>query len=751
MAEGIRKTPEGKRRAAGLPALGARQLPNPERNPLFLRLHGQAGNAALGSLLSGVPPESRARAADLMRAGDGSNEALVELQRQAGGATTTAPAKTPPTTGGATPALPPIAWINELPPFIQEQIDMYSKEFLSAQPLGKLLAVLGQQMANRVTFMNTMRKLFGSDAAIEAHFREIKPMANAATADQQLWAHVSTRERLLQAQQDLRAQNTPMPQTSVALGLRGDHLHPEGKSAGWFTHATGFAIDWKAHAAPHIKDPSLIALFETVTGGPAHFDLNISIKGRLDLIEKMGQGKAGEAESEALLQRVEAEYNRLVAGSQKFKTDLPETSLAPLREVETARTAVVGAQGTVVRLRRRGAKKADIEAASAALSAALETFDAKVKAAEPLLPQIFEPWTKLLDERIAAIDKAAGDQGVDLAKLTGDYGFKELKTKLATIRGKQMPLRQTASAVLAEVVQIQRDALLIAARLEAAQAWLAAPGQRAPDPTDRATWSVDLDAVKESLEGVSDSLDPIKASLAGLLPGAVLAPKPIPAVRPSAVSSAAVAGFRMAVGRLPDRVTRSADKLKTVLQPLTDLLGQGAGVEQEITERTAYRKQTVDALGGPGKPSRAKGEAAVGALLEQKTRWLALKGAKNGLQTNAEGFVFKAKDVRNPAITQLLGLMSGTRGGGFFTPDPETGGEAEAKKGQWSDTHGFNLAFMKAMVSHGFELGVAWKGEADTMHFELVEGRRLLESGGSRALSSGAELKTLEVLTEILP
>jgi hypothetical protein len=464
----------------------------------------------------------------------------------------------------------------------------------------------------------------------------------------------------------------------------------------------------------------------------------------------MGQGRADTAESEALLQRIEAEYNRLVAGSQKFKTDLPETSLEPLRQVEAARTAVINAQVKVAALRRRGAKKADIAEASATVTTALEAFDATVKGAEPQLAKIFEPWTKLLDERIEAIDKAARDQGVDLDKLTGDYGFKELKSKLAAIRSKQLPLQQTAKSVLAEVVQIQRDALVIDAKVDAAQAWLAAPGKRAPDPDDAAQWSASLDEVKEKLATLSDSLDPLKASLASQLPGAVLVPKPPAVIGAMAVSNAVLSALQAAVDRLPDRVTKSADKLDKVSKPLSDLLGEGSSVDQEIAGRTAYRKQTVESLGGTGKTGQAKGEAAVAGLLEQKTKWLALKQATEGLQTNAEGFVFKAKDVRDPAITQLLGLMSGTRGGGFFTPDPETGGEAEAKKGAWSSTHGFNLAFMKSMVSHGFELGVAWQGQSDTMHFELVEGRRLLESGGSRSLSAGAKLKAVEILTAVL-
>ena len=33
----------------------------------------------------------------------------------------------------------------------------------------------------------------------------------------------------------------------------------------------------------------------------------------------------------------------------------------------------------------------------------------------------------------------------------------------------------------------------------------------------------------------------------------------------------------------------------------------------------------------------------------------------------------------------------------------------------------------------------AWEQSPDTMHFELVEGRRLLESGGTREMTAGKE------------
>lgn len=640
------------------------------------------------------------------------------------------------------PPQPDIAWIDSLPGEIQTQIDTFSDSVLSKLPAAKQAAMLEQRTANRITFMNTMRALFGTDAATQAHFGEIQAMGNDPKYP--LWAHVSTRERLLEAQADLKSQNTPMPQTDVALGLRGDHLHPQGKSAGWFTHATGFAIDWKAHAAPHITDPRLIELFKTVTGGTPHVDLNMTTTGRLDVIEKMGQGKATPAESQAFLGRLESEYNRLVADSQKFKTDLPETSLAPLRAVEDARTAVAAARGKLRWLQGRAAKKADITAAADVLTTAVATFDAAKKDAEAHLTQIFEPWTKLLDRKIAAIDKAAADQGVDLGLLTGTYGFKELRAKAAALKLKQSGLEQSARKILAEIITIQRDAQALIARIQAAKAWLAAPGTT-PLPAAATGWNADLDAAETDANAAIASLDPAKAALATILPGAVLEPKALAAIRPSAVAQGFMTATRTAVDRLPARATTAATKVSAVADPLSKVIAEATGNARTIAERTAYRAEKVTALGGgTDKTAEAKGEKAVGELLQTKLQWLNLKGAKQALQTNAEEFVFKSADVLNPAITQLLGLTSGTRGGGVFTPDTETGGEAEAKAGKWSDTHGFNLAFMKAMVSHGFELGVAWQGESDTMHFELVEGRRLLESGGTRALTAGATLRASE-------
>jgi hypothetical protein len=653
------------------------------------------------------------------------------------------PTPAPVTAPAPEPAEPPIDWIAGLPEHIQTQIDTFSQKVVDAQSEPRKKALEDQRTTNRKTFMRTMHWLFGSYAAVQAHFADIKPMDNSGSYP--LWAHVSTRERLQAAKDLLKAQNTPMPQTDVGLGMRGDHLHTAGKGPGWYTHATGFAVDWRAYQAPRITDTKLITLFETVTGGTPHLEFNMSIEKRLDVIEKMGQKTATAAESQSFLDRLDVEYKRLVADSDKFKTDLPAASLATLREVETARTAVAAAKSRQKRIKAdRKSTKDQIETAQHDVDAAVTAFDEKKAAATTQLAKIFEPWTKKLDAEIAAIDKTAQDNHVDLEELTGTYGFSELRGKIDTLTVQKRRLEATAKGVLTEVLQIHHDALVIAAKTAAAREYLAAPGKDTL-PAASSTWGTDLDDVEAKNNAVIAGLTPLKTTLAGEFPTAVLEPKPVPAVKATPVKQATVTGLKSGVEKLSPRVTAAGAKLTPAATDLAQATTDLAATKQDLTGKTAYRAEKVTELGGgTDRAAKARGEAAVGALLEKKIKWLNLKNAKEALLTDAQGFVFKPAATDDPGMTQLLGLMGGTRGGGIFTPDPETGGEADARAGKWSDTNGFNLAFMKAMVSSGFELGVAWKGGSDTMHFELVEGRRLLTSAGQHPLVAGQTLKATE-------
>ncbi|MFD0520829.1 hypothetical protein [Paractinoplanes durhamensis] len=54
--------------------------------------------------------------------------------------------------------------------------------------------------------------------------------------------------------------------------------------------------------------------------------------------------------------------------------------------------------------------------------------------------------------------------------------------------------------------------------------------------------------------------------------------------------------------------------------------------------------------------------------------------------------------------------------------------------------------FVKSMVAHGFEPGMAWRGGSDPMHFELAEGRKFLTSAGADPVEAGATLRAVEAI-----
>lgn len=98
-------------------------------------------------------------------------------------------------------------------------------------------------------------------------------------------------------------------------------------------------------------------------------------------------------------------------------------------------------------------------------------------------------------------------------------------------------------------------------------------------------------------------------------------------------------------------------------------------------------------------------------MLEIAKEWGPLE--ETGKRLLDRHFVFVGNDTaEDPALVQLLEK-------GFFTPDPAP---AEGESFNPSQ-HGYDLAFFKAMIEHGFDPGISWgEGGADPMHFELIEG-----------------------------
>jgi len=559
--------------------------------PVIVRPQPATSNRTAADALSGpsADPARRADAAGL--GGPGGNRAVAQLLSPA-------------------PGDPAIDWIESLPAHIKQQIDNFGAAQEKAADAGNQ-KLADARTRNRHTFMDTMRWAMGDDdTVIQQHFQAIASID--VGGGEELWAHSSTRERLAAVKAELEAQGIPMPQTTVGLGMRGDHLNRGNKGRTWFTHAVGFAVDWRAYQTPRITDDKLITLFDVVTGGRP--DMKTSVEGdtRIDLEIKMGQGKADPAEAKKLLDSVDAEYTRLTQASETFKTDLPKETLDRLGEVEQARFAVGTARRALARLKARKKPKAatadEIAAGEKAITDAQANYDKLVAAIVPDLPKLFEPWTKKIDERIAVIDREFADAGVDEELLTSDYGLKDREAKARQVRKDEAALAKAKIKDEAKLAQLHQRAL-------------------------------DLD--------------------------------------------------------------------------------------EDLAKRRQYRTETKTALGAK----------KVQALIDEKFKLITLRGLKEGLISNANGFVFRTKlATDDPAIDQLLGLMPENRGG-FFTPDA-AGGEAQAQAGQFSGEHGYGLAFIKSMVSHGFEAGMAWRGGSDPMHFELAEGRKFLKTGGKSPLGS---------------
>ncbi len=577
--------------------------PAPVSNREAADLLGGPGPAAVGRdnvANLGGPAGNRAVAQWLgSSSGTGVSAAPAPGATQASPVQQKQPAPNPGAQHTTTPAKavepPPIDWIESLPGHIKQQIDNFTPDQEKAAGQGDQ-RLAEAQARNRVTFMRTMRWAMGDDdAVIQKHFQDIAPI-DVGDGDE-LWAHSSVRDRLATVKTELEAQGIPMPKTTVGLGMRGDHLSRGTKGRTWFTHAVGFAVDWRAYQTPRITDERLIKLFEIVTGGRPDMKASVESDTRIDLEIKMGQGTADPAESKKLLDSVDAEYTRLTEASDKFKTDLPDETLDRLRELEQARYAVITAQRALARLAARKKPKAtkdEIDAAKKAITDAQEHYDKVRTAIVPDLPKLFEPWTKKIDERIDAIDRHFAQAGIDEEQLTSDFGLKAKVAKAAALK--------------------------------------------------------DADARKKAFE--------------------------------------------------------------------------------DIAARRKYREDKAAELGGgTDKASLAKGRKQVQELIDEKFQLITLRGMKDGLMNNTNGFVFRGKlATDDPAIDQLLGLMPENRGG-FFTPDQE-GGSSDAASGKFSGQHGYGLAFIKAMVSHGFEAGMAWRGGSDPMHFELAEGRKFLKTAG---------------------
>lgn len=648
----------------------------------------------------------------------------------------------PPAAPAAPVAPPPkVDWIESLPAYIRQQIDLFSDEQFGKQTAEKQQQLLEKRQQNRVTFVENMRCYFGTDAAVQAHFSNIVQFEGT-----QLWVHSSVADRLRKVKTAMEAQGVPMPSTTVGQALRGRHLHPKGKGPGrgMMSHAAGFAVDWHAYRNPHIVDPRIHALIEAVTGGPPAMHLGLgegagreelTYSSRRKLIREMGQGKADPGRERQLLESIEKEYLRLEKGSTEFKASLPQGHIDELRSLLELRAKAEGKQAIYLARVKQGkkAKPEDVEAARLAAEQAAEEYEAKLQDVQSGLEQIFAPWLEKIAKAIVDIEDAAQAMGVDIrTEVTTEPTLKGLRAKEAELAKAQAPHRKASRSLAASVGKLETELTMIQTRLEAARPYLdkvRPEGAGAPVPKGRK--GPTLEQWNELDQAVTE-LTPLarqRAEQAHAIRAYILESTFGPTARPKAPAMGTPKARSVTKNELDvwrSRLAASEAEIVAFDERWSEaetLQAQAAHEHETVRLDRMTREQLNEATRKKvGKPKFAE-------LQDKKAKLYWLEETAKALKEDMT-FIFKPRDVRDPGVTQLLGILPATEGGGFFGPD-KPGGAAAAAAGKMSSEHGFNLLFFQTMARHGFDLGASWEQSPDTMHFELVEAVEQLGTTGA--------------------
>jgi hypothetical protein len=115
---------------------------------------------------------------------------------------------------------------------------------------------------------------------------------------------------------------------------------------------------------------------------------------------------------------------------------------------------------------------------------------------------------------------------------------------------------------------------------------------------------------------------------------------------------------------------------------LTTLRAHFAELEEPLRDMRAEREtRTVEPAGRRERNvavARRLGDEGLATFQQDVDRLHLLEWTAEGLRSDLD-FAFKTRDVRDSGVTQLLGLLASTRGGGYFTFDPESGSEGRPR------------------------------------------------------------------------
>jgi hypothetical protein len=285
----------------------------------------------------------------------------------------------------------------------------------------------------RAAFFQEMRAYFGSDTKTLDHFAKIRK-ANVKGAT--TWLHDEAATRLEAVQAEIGEARMP---SSGGVGWPRSEASMEGQQGLGNLHNIGFAVDYNAYQAPHIKDTRILDLIAITTGRSASLDYQqpkgVDARAVGETYTRgTDEDKAkldGDEKVQSWLERVEKEAEALGKASDDFRGSLKskdaagaETDNAP--KLQELRAKWFAAKSKVADLKRkeRSAKKADKEAAKLATAEA----EKEQKAVHDELQTVLQPWKDKIAAQKTAMETAITGAGLDASTLpTGAALEKNLK------------------------------------------------------------------------------------------------------------------------------------------------------------------------------------------------------------------------------------------------------------------------------------------------------------------------------------
>jgi hypothetical protein len=581
-----------------------------------------------------------------------------------------------PVAAGTAPAMPTRVPGNDKEA-IEDTAVVYPDDAALSTAIGSLPAVVqksvGTDPAFQRKFLYRCALYLGPHPNTLDHFKDIDSFKFADRTT--IFLHRRTIERLQQVQDVIGEKN--MPSTDVGFALRDKVASKVPNYPGLMVHAMGYAIDFRAVANPHFKDPRLVATQALFKTGQSAFRVDTGVWARRrETVKKMGSGALAPDAKEAkdFIVAFEQEAQKDLQGSRAMAQQIAPADLATLRALR------------------------------------LQYKDMLAHKAK-------------FDREVAAFVKRGGSLSVSSAELIGAILNPASERDRLLVEGGQLVLTRQdiigkTRHILSTLID-KTDAEITRMRKF--------PHVGESDAKYSQTMKDLTDASAKAKQAVVTADKDIRQSKADFERH-----KRLLAQLDARVKADDAATKQGGPGGRPVSSRVAADRQRRLAEDTAKRDGEAEELAKSdmLRQRRALERVDVGKRRDDADAALKEGQAASG-----RRRWTAqVVDLQRGLSVSDfdARMVFGIGDkdaeadhsVRDPSLVQMFSK-------GFFnidpappaTPAPAPGAKPGARRPTPpSAPQGFDVHFMEEMAKHGFDQGSEWEpGGIDSMHFELAE------------------------------